>query len=123
MQIPKDGRLLDNAKALRRGMTPQERKLWYCFLRDYPVKMYKQRIIGRYIVDFYCASAKLVIELDGSQHYEEAGMEKDRKRTAYLESLGLRMVRYSNADVNFRFQSVCDEINRLIQNPDARRND
>ena len=63
MTIPKDNRQLENARRLRREMTPHERKLWYVFLRKYPVKIYKQRIIGRFIVDFYCASAKLVIEL------------------------------------------------------------
>ena len=70
MTIPKDNSQLENARRLRREMTPHERKLWYLFLRKYPVKIYKQRIIGRFIVDFYCASAKLVIELDGSGHYE-----------------------------------------------------
>ena len=67
MTIPKDNSQLENARRLRSEMTPHERKLWYLFLRKYPVKIYKQRIIGRFIVDFYCASAKLVIELDGSQ--------------------------------------------------------
>ena len=96
-------------------MTPQELRLWYRFLRPHPVKVYKQRIVGDYIVDFYCASAKLVIEIDGSQHYDEAGMAYDAKRTAYLESLGLCVVRYSNWDVNCRFREVCDEIARLIE--------
>ena len=73
MTIPKDNSQLENARRLRSEMTPHERKLWYLFLRKYPVKVYKQRIIGRFIVDFYCASAKLVIELDGSQHYEPQG--------------------------------------------------
>ena len=74
MTIPKDNSQLENARRLRREMTPHERKLWYLFLRKYPVKIYKQRIIGRFIVDFYCACAKLVIEIDGSQHYEPQGM-------------------------------------------------
>lgn len=96
-------------------MTPQERHLWYDFLRYYPVKVYKQRIIGHYIVDFYCASASLVIEVDGSQHYEDRGREKDHMRTSYLESLGLTVVRYSNADINVRFQAVCEDIDRIIR--------
>lgn len=116
MAIPKDNKLLDNARKLRKDMTPQERRLWYQFLRNYPVKIYKQRIIGSYIVDFYCASAKLVIEIDGSQHFEEDGMAHDKERTAYLESLGLTVVRYSNADVNVRFRNVCDSIHNIIQN-------
>ena len=93
MTIPKNNDLLENARELRREMTPQERKLWYLFLRKYPVKFYKQRIIGPYIVDFYCASAKLVVEIDGSQHYDVAGQAYDAKRTEYLTKLGLRVVR------------------------------
>ena len=73
-------------------MTPQERRLWYQFLRTYPVKIYKQRIIGSYIVDFYCASAKLVIEIDGSQHFEEQGLAYDAERTSYLESFTLLLL-------------------------------
>lgn len=96
-------------------MTPQERHLWYDFLRYYPVKIYKQRIIGTYIVDFYCASAKLVIEVDGSQHYDEEGLRYDAARTAFLESLGLSVVRYSNADICVRFQEVCESIDDLIR--------
>ena len=84
MTIPKDNSQLENARRLRREMTPHERKLWYLFLRKYPVKIYKQRIIGRFIADFYCASAKLVIELDGSQHYEPQGMAYDSERSAFL---------------------------------------
>ena len=79
------------------------------------MKIYKQRIIGEYIVDFYCSSAKLVIELDGSQHFDEAGMRYDQNRTKYLRSLGLEVVRYSNADVNERFRDVCDSIDYLIR--------
>lgn len=114
-KMPKNCRLLENARTLRREMTPQERKVWYLFLKDYPVKIYKQRIIGEYIVDFYCSSAKLVIELDGSQHFDEAGMRYDQNRTKYLRSLGLEVVRYSNADVNERFRDVCDSIDYLIR--------
>ena len=83
MTIPKDNTQLENARRLRREMTPHERKLWYLFLRKYPVKIYKQRIIGRFIVDFYCASAKPVIEADGSQHYEPQGMVYDAERSAF----------------------------------------
>ncbi len=113
--IPKDKSQLNNARRLRREMTPHERKLWYMFLRTYPVKIYKQRIIGSYIVDFYCASAKLVIELDGSQHYDENGQNYDAKRSDYLESLGLKVVRYSNAEIGKEFSSVCEHIDRLIK--------
>lgn len=115
LPIPKDNKLLDNAKRLRKEMTPQERRLWYQFLRSYPVKVYKQRIIGEYIVDFYCAPAKLVIEIDGSQHFEDKGIVYDQKRTRYLESLGLLVVRYSNGDINRYFQEVCASIHHNIQ--------
>ena len=96
-------------------MTPQERKLWYLFLRKYPVKVYKQRIIGPYIADFYCAAAKLVIEIDGSQHYSETTKQRDAERTAYFQSLGLQVLRYSNADINERFDRVCESIHLYLQ--------
>lgn len=115
MQIPKNGILLERARKLRREMTPQEQKLWYLFLQKYPVKIYKQRIIGSYIADFYCASAKLVIEIDGSQHYSDDTQHKDSTRTTYFESLGLQVIRYSNADINERFDRVCESIHQRIQ--------
>ena len=113
--IPKDNSQLENARKLRRDMTPHERKLWYMFLRKYPVKIYKQRIIGQYIVDFYCAAAKLVIELDGTQHYEESGQSHDAQRSAYLESLGLKVIRYSNRELDREFASVCEHIDLTIK--------
>ena len=91
-------------------MTPHERKLWYLFLRKYPVKIYKQRIIGRFIVDFYCASARLVIELDGSQHYEPQGLAYDAERSQFLMSLGLEILRFSNRDIDRDFRNVCEQI-------------
>ena len=115
MTIPKDNSQLENARRLRREMTPHERKLWYLFLRQYPVKIYKQRIIGKFIVDFYCASAKLVIELDGSQHYEPQGVAHDLERSAYLTALGLEVLRFSNQDVDKDFHGVCTQIDRIIQ--------
>ncbi len=115
MSIPKNNDLLENARKLRKNMTPQELRLWYRFLRVYPVKIYKQRIIGNYIVDFYCASAKLVIEVDGSQHYEEYGKCYDADRTSFLNSLGLEVLRYSNRDINNNFKGVCEQIDRIIQ--------
>ena len=116
MTIPKDNSQLENARRLRREMTPHERKLWYLFLRKYPVKIYKQRIIGKFIVDFYCASAKLVIEVDGSQHYESHGMAHDAERSAYLSSLGLDVLRFSNRDIDRDFRGVCEQIDLTIQN-------
>ncbi|MBR2929253.1 MAG: endonuclease domain-containing protein [Oscillospiraceae bacterium] len=115
MTIPKDNSQLENARRLRRDMTPYERKLWYLFLRKYPVKIYKQRIIGRFIVDFYCASAGLVIELDGSQHYESEGIAYDAERSAFLNGLGLEVLRFSNRDIDRDFHGVCVQIDMEIQ--------
>lgn len=99
-----------NSQQLRKDMTPQERKLWYVFLKSLPQHFYRQRIIGNYIVDFYCPSAKLIIELDGSQHYEADGKLKDAERDNYMSSLGIMVLRYSNRDINERFKSVCEDI-------------
>ena len=96
-------------------MTPHERKLWYLFLRAYPVKIYKQRIIDSFIVDFYCASAKLVIEVDGSQHFEDAGKEKDLVRDRKLTSLGLLVLRFDNHQIDWEFPEVCEMIDRVIK--------
>ena len=115
MAVPKNNRLLPNARRLRRDMTPQERKLWYLFLRDYPVKIYKQRIIASYIVDFYCASARLVVEIDGSQHYTDDGEKHDDLRTAALESCGLKVIRFTNPEIDRYFESVCLRIDRVIR--------
>ena len=110
MPIPKNNNLLNHARRLRKEMTPQELRLWYRFLRGYPIKIYKQRIIGDYI-----ASARLVIEVDGSQHYEERGKEKDAERSAFLESLGLRVLRFSNREINCNFSAVCEQIDLIIK--------
>ena len=115
MTIPKDNTQLENARQLRRKMTPHERKLWYLFLRKYPVKIYKQRIIGRFIVDFYCASARLVIELDGTQHYESQGLAYDNERSQFLTALGLEVLRFSNRDIDRDFCGVCTQIDLIIQ--------
>ena len=109
-----NSKLTPNAKALRKNMTKEERHLWYDFLKSLPVTVHRQKIIGSYIVDFYIADAKIVIELDGSQHYEAEGRKSDTVRDAYLRDQGLTVLRYSNSDVNIRFQGVCQDIwNRL----------
>ena len=107
--------MLSHARKLRREMTPHERKLWYLFLRKYPVKIYKQKILGQYIVDFYCPAAKLVIELDGWQHYEETGKEKDLFRDERLKELGLQVLRFSNREIDREFAAVCEQIDREIR--------
>ena len=96
-------------------MTPHERKLWYLFLRKYQVKIYKQRIIGRFIVDFYCACAKLVIEIDGTQHYEPQGMAYDAERSVFLSALGLEVLRFWSRDIDRDFRGVCEQIDLTIQ--------
>mgnify|MGYP002518003687 CR=1 FL=1 len=113
--LPYDNHLNDRAKELRRNLTPQERKLWYNFLRCYPIKIYKQRVIESFIVDFYCASARLVIELDGSQHYTEQGKNYDEERSQILRAYGLKVLRFANNDVDRNFDGVCEEIHRVIQ--------
>ena len=115
MTIPKDNSQLENARRLRSEMTPHERKLWYIFLRKYPVKIYKQRIIGRFIVDFYCASARLIIEVDGSQHYEDRGSTYDAERSEFLNALGLEVLRFSNREIDREFRGVCEQIDLSIQ--------
>ena len=112
MSIPKDSTQLENARRLRREMTPHERKLWYLFLRGYPVKVCKQRIIGRFIVDFYCASARLVMEVDGSQHYGPQGLAYDAERSRFLTALGLEILRFSSREIGRDFRAVCLQIDR-----------
>ena len=96
-------------------MTSEERRLWYEFLRTYPIRFQRQKPIGNYIVDFYCAKAKLVIELDGSQHFEPEQTEADMLRTAYLEQYGLKVIRIPNNEVTENFAGVCEYLDRLIQ--------
>ena len=114
MALPRNGRLLDNARSLRREMTKEERHLWYDFLRTHPAKFYRQKIVGNYILDFYCHTARLAIELDGSQHYEPAGQAADQVRTAELEKLGISVLRFSNADVMQNFEGVCQCIEQQL---------
>ena len=106
--------LTQYAKRLRANMTKEERHLWYDFLKSLPVTVNRQKVIGNYIVDFYCASSKSVIELDGSQHFMDEGLEYDRRRDAYLKSLGLTVVSYANPDINDNFDGVCEDILRRL---------
>ena len=99
-----------NARNLRKSMTPQERRLWYDFLKNLPQTVYRQKIIGNFIVDFYISSCKLVIELDGAQHTEPQAVEYDAQRTAYLQGIGCRGLRYANNAVDTNFAGVCEDI-------------
>ena len=103
------------AKELRKHMTPWERKLWYDFLRDYPLRFQRQKAIGEYIVDFYCAKARLVVELDGGGHYTAEQKEKDKVRTRELETMNLKVVRICNLDIDRNFRSVCEYIDMYVR--------
>ena len=109
-----NSKLTVNAKNLRKNMTKEERHLWYDFLKSLPYTFHRQKVFGNYIVDFYCAAASLVIEVDGSQHYEDKGKKSDLKRDSYLQHLGLKVVRYSNYDINRNFDGVCSDILKQI---------
>ena len=102
--------LTDNSQKLRREMTDEERHLWYDFLKKLPVTVNRQKVIGKYIADFYIASCRTVIELDGAQHYEDVAREYDAERNEYMKSLGLTVLRYINRDVNANFKGVCRDI-------------
>ena len=107
-KITKNNELLENAKCLRRNMTRQEKHLWYDFLRHYPVKIYKQRIIDNFIADFYCHKARLVIEIDGFQHYTNEGKLHDAARTQILEQYGISVLRFADSDIEQRSaRQVC----------------
>ena len=107
--------LTSNARTLRKNMTKEERHLWYDFLKSYPVRFLRQKVIDNYIVDFYCHSARLIIELDGSQHYEEKGLLKDKIRTERIEQRNLTILRIPNNEVNKNFEGVCQYIDIAVK--------
>ena len=115
MQRKHNKALVPYAKQLRREMTKEERHLWYDFLRFYSVRFIRQKIIGQYILDFYCAKAKLAIELDGSQHFEDNNTQKDIIRSEYLEDFGIHVVRIPNNEVTGNFNGVCEYIDKMVK--------
>ena len=115
MKDVKNGKLTALSQTLRRNMTREERHLWYDFLKSQPVIFKRQKVIGNYIVDFFCAEAKLVIELDGSQHYLGSVPAYDAQRTACFAAMGLRVVRYTNLDIDKNFAGVCQDILHLCK--------
>lgn len=117
--VPKNPAMTDRARELRRNMTPQERHLWYDFLRAYPTKIYKQRLIESFIADFYCASALLVIEVDGSQHFTPQGLAYDSERSAIFETYGIKVLRFTNHEVDTQFEAVCEQIMHTIESRKA----
>lgn len=122
MSLKYNKNLIPNAKALRRNMTPQERHLWYDFLSDYHIRFQRQKTIGNFIVDFYCHKAKLVIEVDGSQHYTTQGVAYDNERTQLLNGYVLKVLRFSNDDINNHFEAVCQMINNEVIARDTSNN-
>lgn len=115
MSFKYNGKNIVLAKNLRKNATPQERHLWYDFLSKYEIRFQRQKAIGDYIVDFYCHKAKLVIEIDGSQHYSADEMTKDELRTKFLESLGLKVIRFNNLQVKENFVGVCEFIDSTVK--------
>ena len=115
MQRKHNKDIVPTAKMLRKNMTKEEKHLWYDFLCTYPIRFSRQKVLGRYIADFYCAQARLIIELDGSGHYTEEGKQYDEERTAFLEEFGIYVLRFSNKDVDDNFEGVCQTIDRIIK--------
>ena len=107
--------LTQRAKELRKNMTDQERHLWYAFLKDYPVRILRQKVIDDYIVDFYCHDARIAIEIDGSQHYTDEGIEYDSIRTENISDRGIIVIRIPNNEVNNNFNAVCEYIDNEIK--------
>jgi very-short-patch-repair endonuclease len=106
---------VERARELRKDMTPAERNLWYEFLRYQKPRFYRQRPIGNFIVDFYCAKAKLVIELDGESHFSVQGQVYDEERSAFLQGLGVSVIRFTNLDVMQNFKGVCRAITETLK--------
>jgi very-short-patch-repair endonuclease len=115
MNLPKNKNLTKTAQTLRRNMTKEERHLWYDFLKNYPVQFNRQKVIGSFIIDFYCHQAKLVVELDGSQHFEDDQIMLDKERTICLQRLGLEIMRIPNNEVWDNFEGVCEGIDIAIK--------
>ena len=115
MAITNNPKLTPYARSLRKNMTKEEKKLWYQFLRNIQPRFHRQFVIDGYIVDFYCAAANLIIELDGAQHYEGDAPEYDASRDQHLQDLGYTVLRYTNLELHRNFRGVCEDIWNHIQ--------
>ena len=113
--IPRELSSRKSARILRKNPTKEENHLWYDFLREYPIRFHRQYVIESYIVDFFCPKAKLIIELDGSQHYSVHGESYDKQRTKKIETYGFTVLRYTNLDIHQRFHSVCEDIDNHVR--------
>ena len=111
----KQNKLTPFAQNLRREATREEQRLWYEFLSTYPVRFRRQVVIGNYIVDFYCSTARLAIELDGGQHYEGPGINRDDERTHWLNNQGIHVLRFLNSDIRNNLPDVCSTIDTLVK--------
>ena len=115
MPLPYQEKLTPRARELRKKATKQENHLWYDFLCRYPVRFQRQKTIDHFIADFYCNAAKLVIEIDGAQHYDEQGLARDKERTAILSEYGVEVLRFSNLDIDHNFEGVCKVIDLTVR--------
>ena len=115
MQRKHNPKIVPAAKMLRKNMTKEERHLWYDYLRTHPARFSRQKVLGRYVADFYSAQAKLVIELDGGGHYTEEAKQYDEERTAFLKAYGLTVIRIPNNEVNSNFRGICDYIDLRVE--------
>jgi very-short-patch-repair endonuclease len=112
--LPYNPQLVPRAKELRQNMTQAEKQLWYSYLKTFKFRVLRQRPIGNFIVDFYCAELKLVIEVDGNSHFTEEGQNYDMERTQVLEGYGLKVMRFKNSEVLSNLEGVCGQIEGLI---------
>ncbi len=115
MEYKHNKELTEKAKFLRNNMTKEEKHLWYDYLRKCPVRFSRQKVLGKYIADFYSAEAKIVIELDGAQHFEEENRIYDEKRTEFLEQYNLKIIRIPNGEINTNFEGICRYIDKQIE--------
>ena len=115
MSLEYNKRNIALARNLRKNATPQEKRLWYDFLAKYEVRFQRQKTIGNFIADFYCHKAKLIVEIDGAQHYTEKREKEDKFRTDILEGYGLKVIRFTNRQINMQFAEVCRYIDTVVK--------
>ena len=115
MEYKHNKELTENAKFLRNNMTKEEKHLWYDYLRKCPVRFSRQKVLGKYIADFYSAEAKIVIELDGAQHFEKENRIYDEKRRKFLEQYDLKIIRIPNGEINTNFEGICRYLDKQIE--------
>lgn len=112
--IPYNPALKERARELRKNMTEPEKRLWFSFLRKLDTRFLRQKPLDNYIVDFYCSTRKLVIEIDGDSHYSDEARIYDERRSRILGKYGLRVLRFTNIDIMKNFENVCEEIGKYL---------